>query len=69
MHYCFNPGDITPDISYGFGVLQFFRNRLRAQIKQMPLEFFQFALYLVLTHLSVLLGFHLKYSLTMNVSA
>jgi hypothetical protein len=60
MNYRFNPGYVTPGINYGFGILQFFRNCLRAQIEQMSLEFFQLALNLIQTHLTVLLGFHLK---------
>jgi len=37
-HYRFNPGNIALNVTYGFGILQFSRNRLRAQIKQMTLK-------------------------------
>jgi len=61
-HYRFNPGNITPDVNYGFGVLKLFRNRLRTQIKQMPFNLFQFTLKLIPAYLSVMLRFHLKFS-------
>jgi len=60
VYYCSDSGNIAPGINHGFGILEFFRNRLRAQIKQMPLELFQLALELIGAHLSIMLRFHLK---------
>jgi hypothetical protein len=59
-HYCFDSGNITPDIDYGLGIFQLFRNRLRTQVKQMSLEFLEFTLELIRVHLAVMLYFHFK---------
>jgi len=60
--HSFNSGNITFNISYGFAILQLLRNRLRSQIKQMPLELLEFAPDFIGAQFAVMLRFHTKLS-------